>query len=924
MNSTINALLNKFSFKVKRMLMVSFAFAILLGMAGFGYGIDSSEYEPWDWDDDGLLLSENWSFSEYIGITRLNNLTTYEEIYYRADFVRRIATAAPDNYGRFPYGYVHTYGRTTPLPNLELGLRRHHQISVWPGFSLYSWTNNVFYEGNHQQGEPLGMNVTGTTTSGSNASSHYFLYFNNLNVRRATARLIQANFVELNIDMLGREVYSVTADYNHLEYRRPFKLVNLQSEEFPNLYFEALYLTLSSNQFQFWFSGHGEHYINLGNSFRIERFKGDYFYTIIEGHRVRLDDSNIYIAPIAELPARATPYTTYVVAETVQGRGTANSATWEFRNQARYINGQLRYNFMGQPVPGYLFYFTVRTDNHVVTFKPGEGGTLPNANTNGNVVHTVQDNTALGSARVPVATRPNHTFLHWLDYDSGETYSPAELISEVITRNRTFIAVWEPDCCGTGTPCPGPDDCDCGDGEECCGLDNCPCGDCGCPPINGGCEDCDNCDCEDNGGTCDCTTGGGNGTCDCTTGGGNGTCNCTTGGGNGTCDCTTGGGNGTCNCTTGGGNGTCNCTTGGGNGTCDCTTNGGGNGTCDCTTGGNQCTCQQGPCACLTGGQDCGCEGDGDECNCCDTVCDCGDTNNHGWGTGNNPPGTTNNEGPSGTWSHPGTPSQSPPPTTTTNNWNPNNNRPVPLPVPRPPADPQGRRTHRWFIQGYPEGDVRADGFMTRAEMAAMFFNLSESPDRLTTSYNAGFRDIHTGQWHFRAINYAAVRHNSLSGFPDGSFRPNQHITFAEFAAFATGFFNLRELAPRAVFADQFDHWAADFLAYSFDPTWFDMWGNNFVLVPDAPIPRSIAVTLVNHYTGRVPNPEEIRGFLQGRHIYSDIRSNNHWAFYEIMTASIAHTFTVDEDGNQIWDRRDSWWLVENRQLLGNWWFLRR
>jgi len=213
---------------------------------------------------------------------------------------------------------------------------------------------------------------------------------------------------------------------------------------------------------------------------------------------------------------------------------------------------------------------------------------------------------------------------------------------------------------------------------------------------------------------------------------------------------------------------------------------------------------------------------------------------------------------------------------------------------------------------------------MTRAEMAAMFFNLSESPDRLQTTYNAGFRDIRPGEWHFRAINYAAVRHNSLSGFPDGSFRPNQHITFAEFAAFATGFFNLRELATRAVFDEPFDHWAADFLAYSFDPAWFSYFGHGFVLVPDAPIPRSIAVTLVNHYTGRVPNPEEIRAFLQEQHIYSDIRSHNHWAFYEIMTASIAHTFTVDEAGNQIWDRRDSWWLVENRQLLGNWWFLRR
>ena len=248
--------------------------------------------------------------------------------------------------------------------------------------------------------------------------------------------------------------------------------------------------------------------------------------------------------------------------------------------------------------------------------------------------------------------------------------------------------------------------------------------------------------------------------------------------------------------------------------------------------------------------------------------------------------------------------------------------RPEPLPVPTATPDIQGRWTHRWFIQGYPEGDVRADGFLTRAEMAAMFFNLSESPDKLTTRYNAGFTDIQHGDWHYRAINYAAVRHNALSGFPDGSFRPNQFITNAEFAAFATEYFNLRDIATRSTFDEPFDHWAYDFMAYSFDTLWFDYFGHDYVLIPDDPIPRSIAVTLVNHYVGRVPNPDSIHRFLQERMIYHDITSYNHWAFYEIMEASITHRFTRNEDGSEIWDIRDNWWLVRDTDLLGNWWFL--
>jgi len=227
--------------------------------------------------------------------------------------------------------------------------------------------------------------------------------------------------------------------------------------------------------------------------------------------------------------------------------------------------------------------------------------------------------------------------------------------------------------------------------------------------------------------------------------------------------------------------------------------------------------------------------------------------------------------------------------------------RPEPLPIPLPPSNEQGRWIHRWYIRGYPEGDVRPDGFMTRAEMAAMFFNLSESPDKRTAFYNAGYYDVNPEDWHFRAINYMTVRHNALSGFPDGTFRPNQHITNAEFAAFATEFFNLRQLAPRTNFADQFDHWASDFIAYSFDSLWFDYFGHNYVFLPDAPIPRAIAVTLLNHYMGRVPNPDSIQSILQGRLIFSDITPQNHWGFYEIMEAAVGHDFSLDDNGLEIW-----------------------
>jgi len=212
---------------------------------------------------------------------------------------------------------------------------------------------------------------------------------------------------------------------------------------------------------------------------------------------------------------------------------------------------------------------------------------------------------------------------------------------------------------------------------------------------------------------------------------------------------------------------------------------------------------------------------------------------------------------------------------------------------------------YRWFIQGYTDRSVQPDGFMTRAEMAQMFFNLSTSLDKYYTIYDAGFTDVHPEDWHFTAINYFAMRHNSLYGFPDGSFRPNQIITNAEFLAFATRYFNLAMIAPYSGFYQDFEHWATDYIAYGFDPLWIDYFGDDYVFYPNAPISRAIAVTLVNHYIGRIVEPERLKQFLQGHYIYVDI-TTEHWAFFEIISASLTHHFRYDSNGNE------SWYMYEN------------
>ena len=196
------------------------------------------------------------------------------------------------------------------------------------------------------------------------------------------------------------------------------------------------------------------------------------------------------------------------------------------------------------------------------------------------------------------------------------------------------------------------------------------------------------------------------------------------------------------------------------------------------------------------------------------------------------------------------------------------------------------------FIQGYGDGTARPSGYVTRAEMAQMFFNLSLD----TAKYNARmgntrFADVSTDDWFYVAIAYF-VNIGALRGFGDGTFRPNSYITNAEFAAFATYAFNLEHLGIHSTIQENANlgHWAAAYMGLTFDNGWLDFFGIEAVAFnPQTPITRAQAVVLTNHFTGRVPNETLINlnialGVMQP---YTDL-PRSHFAFMDIMAASMS------------------------------------
>ena len=111
--------------------------------------------------------------------------------------------------------------------------------------------------------------------------------------------------------------------------------------------------------------------------------------------------------------------------------------------------------------------------------------------------------------------------------------------------------------------------------------------------------------------------------------------------------------------------------------------------------------------------------------------------------------------------------------------------------------------THKAYIFGYPDGTVRPNGEITRAEAAAMLARLLEI-ESIGSADKPMFPDTPSA-WYNKAIN-AVVQRGIMKGYPDGTFKPNDAITRAEFTQMISTIDN--KPYGTAPFTDVVGHWA--------------------------------------------------------------------------------------------------------------------
>ena len=219
---------------------------------------------------------------------------------------------------------------------------------------------------------------------------------------------------------------------------------------------------------------------------------------------------------------------------------------------------------------------------------------------------------------------------------------------------------------------------------------------------------------------------------------------------------------------------------------------------------------------------------------------------------------------------------------------------------------------HFAYIVGYPDGNVKPSGNITRAEVATIFFRLLTEDVRTANSTQSNsLSDVSRGQWFNHAISTLSSM-GIVKGNPDGTFDPDAPITRAEFAAIAARFDD-KNTNTTSNFSDIASHWAKDEIGVAANKGWINGYPDS-TFRPDQYITRAEAMTLVNRVLNRLPEKSE--DLLDDMIKWPDNADASVWYYLAVQEATNSHDYSDKSDADKyekwtkIRDARD-WTLLE-------------
>lgn len=193
---------------------------------------------------------------------------------------------------------------------------------------------------------------------------------------------------------------------------------------------------------------------------------------------------------------------------------------------------------------------------------------------------------------------------------------------------------------------------------------------------------------------------------------------------------------------------------------------------------------------------------------------------------------------------------------------------------------------HNAYLTGYPDSTFRADRNMTRAEVAQMFYALLLDKNVTITK---SFSDVPDDAWYATAVKTLASL-GMMDGYPDGTFRPDEPITRAEFATVGLAFAYDPLDASCSYYDVGANAWYYTYVAQATTYGWIGGYPDN-TFRPGNNITRVEVCVIVNNMLGRDADERYIDRHEDELVHFVDL-SDSYWGYYTIMESTNTHEYT--------------------------------
>ncbi len=208
------------------------------------------------------------------------------------------------------------------------------------------------------------------------------------------------------------------------------------------------------------------------------------------------------------------------------------------------------------------------------------------------------------------------------------------------------------------------------------------------------------------------------------------------------------------------------------------------------------------------------------------------------------------------------------------------------------------KEIHFNYIVGYTDGTIRPENNISRAEIAAIFFRLlnDDVRDKFNTT-DCDFSDVAEGSWCRRSIA-TLTSLGVISGYTDGTFRPDAEITRAELATIISRFANLD--VNTQTFSDISGHWAQKYIELAAGNGWIKGYDDG-TFRPDNQIIRAETFAMINRVLNR--QTENVTDLLpqSEMNMWSDNMDEDAWYYKDVQEATNYHK--CERIGDSIYEK---------------------